>query len=68
MSKTLPIGYYPSLSDESLDAILLDQRPTTIEWMITPAEHAQHLDVESLIGTVARVSYSCYQYLTTEAG
>ncbi|GFZ50650.1 hypothetical protein JCM24511_08408 [Saitozyma sp. JCM 24511] len=46
---TLPIGYYPALSDESLDRILLDQSQYTVEWMITPKEHAMALDLKSLI-------------------
>jgi aspartyl-tRNA synthetase len=45
----LPIGYYPALSDESLDRILLDQSQYTVEWMITPQEHAKALDLQSLI-------------------
>lgn len=42
---TLPIGYYPTLDDASLDKILVDQRPSTVEWMVTPAKWAQGIDI-----------------------
>lgn len=42
---TLPIGYYPTFDDASLDKILLDQRPSTVEWMITPAKWAKDIDI-----------------------
>lgn len=46
--KTLPIGYYPTLADEDLDKILLDQSPSQVEFMITPAHQAKDLDIGSL--------------------
>ena len=46
--KTLPIGYYPTLADESLDKILLDQNPSHVEFMITPANLAKDLDIGSI--------------------
>ncbi|KAI9635996.1 uncharacterized protein MKK02DRAFT_44694 [Dioszegia hungarica] len=48
---TLPIGYYPTLSDESLDKILLDESQYTVEWMVTAGEYAKQVDIPSLIGT-----------------
>jgi aspartyl-tRNA synthetase len=46
--QTLPIGYYPTLADESLDKILLDQNPSHVEFMITPAHLAKNLDIGSI--------------------
>jgi aspartyl-tRNA synthetase len=46
--QTLPIGYYPTLADESLDKILLDQNPSHVEFMITPANLAKDLDIGSI--------------------
>jgi hypothetical protein len=46
--KTLPIGYYPTLADESLDKILLDQSPSQVEFMITPAKWAKDLDIGAI--------------------
>ncbi|WOO80187.1 Aspartate--tRNA ligase [Vanrija pseudolonga] len=54
---TLPIGYYPTLSDESLDKILVDERPSTVEWMITPAAIASGLDIPSFAETSQRIDY-----------
>lgn len=45
--QTLPIGYYPTLADEDLDKILLDQSPSQVEFMITPAKFAKDLDIGS---------------------
>jgi len=47
-TQTLPIGYYPTLADESLDKILLDQNPSHVEFMITPAHLAKNLDIGSI--------------------
>ncbi|RXK37660.1 aspartate-tRNA ligase [Tremella mesenterica] len=47
---TLPIGYYPTLSDCDIDRILLDESQYTVEWMITPAQQAEALDIASLVG------------------
>lgn len=47
-TQTLPIGYYPTLSDESLDKILLDQNPSHVEFMITPAALAKNLDIGAI--------------------
>ncbi|WWD22322.1 aspartate-tRNA ligase [Kwoniella shandongensis] len=54
---TLPIGYYPTLSDADLDKILLDQSPSTVEFMITPAEQAKGLDIASFAGNNAFIDY-----------
>lgn len=53
---TLPIGYYPTLSDESLDKILLDQSPSTVEWMVTPKKWADAIDVPKFAGENQMVS------------
>ena len=42
--ETLPIGYYPAMSDADLDKILVDESAYTVEWMITPAAHADSID------------------------
>ncbi|KAK8845377.1 hypothetical protein IAR55_006090 [Kwoniella newhampshirensis] len=54
---TLPIGYYPSLSDNDLDKILLDQSPYTVEFMITPAAQAKGLDIASFAGNNSFIDY-----------
>jgi hypothetical protein len=36
------------LADESLDKILLDQNPSHVEFMITPANLAKDLDIGSI--------------------
>ncbi|OXB34328.1 aspartate-tRNA ligase [Cryptococcus neoformans] len=54
---TLPIGYYPTLSDNSLDKILLDQNPYTVEWMVTPAAQAAGLDIPSIAGSNSFIDY-----------
>lgn len=56
--QTLPIGYYPTLSDASLDRILLDESQYTVEWMATTAEYARALDFDALIGSNNHVSMS----------
>ncbi|OCF33078.1 aspartate-tRNA ligase [Kwoniella heveanensis BCC8398] len=55
---TLPIGYYPSLSDGALDKILLDQSPSHVEFMITPADHAAGLDIPTIAKNSQYVSYA----------
>lgn len=45
---TLPIGYYPTMSDESLDKILMDESPSTVEWMVTPKAWADAVDVAKI--------------------
>ncbi|GMK58926.1 hypothetical protein CspeluHIS016_0603680 [Cutaneotrichosporon spelunceum] len=45
---TLPVGYYPTMSDEALDKILMDQSPSTVEWMITPKAWAESVDVSKV--------------------
>ncbi|KGB77211.3 hypothetical protein CNBG_3049 [Cryptococcus deuterogattii R265] len=54
---TLPIGYYPTLSDSSLDKVLLDQSPYTVEWMVTPAAQAAGLDISSIAASSSFVDY-----------
>ncbi|WVW81529.1 hypothetical protein I302_103524 [Kwoniella bestiolae CBS 10118] len=54
---TLPIGYYPTLSDASLDKILLDQSPSTVEFMIVPAHQAEGLDIPSLARSSQSIDY-----------
>ena len=46
--QTLPIGYYPALSDADIDKVLMDQSIYTVEWMITRAEDVKQLDLDSL--------------------
>ena len=48
-SQTLPIGYYPTLSDESLDKILVHKSQYTVEWMSIPAAQAKSLNAEALL-------------------
>ncbi|WVQ80443.1 aspartate-tRNA ligase [Cryptococcus sp. DSM 104549] len=54
---TLPIGYYPTLSDASLDKVLMDQNISTVEWMITPAAQAAGLDIPSLANSNQFIDY-----------
>ncbi|WVF66383.1 aspartate-tRNA ligase [Kwoniella sp. CBS 6097] len=54
---TLPIGYYPSLSDAALDKILLDQSPSHVEFMITPAAQAAGLDIPSIAKNSQFIDY-----------
>ncbi|WWC57851.1 aspartate-tRNA ligase [Kwoniella dejecticola CBS 10117] len=54
---TLPIGYYPTLSDASLDKVLLDQSPSTVEFMIVPARQAEGLDIPSLARSSQSIDY-----------
>lgn len=56
--QTLPIGYYPDLSDDDIDKILVDERPSTVEWMVTPAEWAKHLNVPDIREAFKDVSAS----------
>ncbi|ORY31921.1 hypothetical protein BCR39DRAFT_524611 [Naematelia encephala] len=46
---TLPIGYFPTLTEDTLDRILLDERLYTVEWMVTPAHLAKHIDPRQLL-------------------
>lgn len=55
--QTLPIGYYPTLSDDSLDKILLDESQYTVEWMITSGKYAKELDLKAMLATNSFVSY-----------
>lgn len=54
--QTLPIGYYPTLSDESLDKILMDKSQYTVEWMVTSGEYAKSLDIPALLSGNHHVS------------
>ncbi|KAJ9107139.1 hypothetical protein QFC19_002799 [Naganishia cerealis] len=45
---TLPIAYYPTLSDEDLDKLLADDKPDTVEYLVTSARDAKSLDLKSL--------------------
>lgn len=45
---TLPIGYYPTMSDASLDKILMDESPSTVEWMVTPKAWADAVDYKKI--------------------
>ncbi|WWC85555.1 aspartate-tRNA ligase [Kwoniella dendrophila CBS 6074] len=54
---TLPIGYYPTLSDAALDKILLDQSPSTVEYMIVPAHQAEGLDIPALARSSQSIDY-----------
>ncbi|CAD6589660.1 MAG: hypothetical protein TREMPRED_005467 [Tremellales sp. Tagirdzhanova-0007] len=46
---TLPIGYYPALSDADLDTILGNESEYTVEWMITPAAEVDGLEPAVLL-------------------
>jgi hypothetical protein len=46
--QTLPIAYYPALSDEDLDKLLADDKPDTVEFLITSARDVKSLNVNSL--------------------
>lgn len=63
LDQTLPIGYYPTLSDNSLDKILLDQNPYTVEWMVTPAAQAAGLDIPSIAGSNSFVCHPPISFL-----
>lgn len=65
LDQTLPIGYYPTLSDNSLDKILLDQNPYTVEWMVTPAAQAAGLDIPSIAGSNSFVCHPPHIFFTT---
>jgi aspartyl-tRNA synthetase len=58
---TLPIGYYPTLSDASLDKILMDENQSTVEWMVTPAQFANAMDVKTLAGDSQFVSSQVFE-------
>ncbi|KAJ9095328.1 hypothetical protein QFC21_005694 [Naganishia friedmannii] len=52
---TLPIAYYPALSDEDLDKLLADDKPDTIEYLVTSARDVKSLHVNSLIEDIPGV-------------
>ncbi|WVR03383.1 aspartate-tRNA ligase [Kwoniella sp. DSM 27419] len=54
---TLPIGYYASLSDAALDKVLLDQSPSHVEFMVTPAAQAAGLDIAQLASSSQFIDY-----------
>ncbi len=70
LDQTLPIGYYPTLSDDDLDRILLDQSISTVEYMITPAAQAKGLNPgpmvvnNSFVGPLVQLLL-LYAYLKT---
>lgn len=46
--QTLPIAYYPALSDADIDKLLADDKPDTVEFMITPKRDVAALQVDKL--------------------
>ncbi|ODO01924.1 aspartate-tRNA ligase [Cryptococcus wingfieldii CBS 7118] len=56
-SYCLPIGYYPHLSDPSIDKVLMDESPYQVEWMVTPAEQAKGIDIKTIAGDNAFIDY-----------
>lgn len=63
--QTLPIGYYPALSDDDLDTILGDEREYTVEWMITPAANVGGLDPATLLHNNPLVSLVACLFLNS---
>lgn len=55
--QTLPIAYYPALSDADIDKLLADDKPETVEFMITPAQDASLVDVKALAVDMNDVSH-----------
>jgi len=54
--QTLPISYYPPLSDASIDKLLADEKPDTVEFMITPKQDVQSIQVDKLAEEMQDVS------------
>ncbi|KAK4683653.1 aspartyl-tRNA synthetase, partial [Tremellales sp. Uapishka_1] len=54
---TLPLGYYPALSDSDLDTILLDESPSTVEFLVTPASQATAINPAELLSGNSSVDY-----------
>jgi hypothetical protein len=51
----LPIAYYPALSDEDLDKLLADDKPDTVEFLVTSAKDAKSLDFKTLTDDIPGV-------------
>ncbi|KAJ9111255.1 hypothetical protein QFC22_006555 [Naganishia vaughanmartiniae] len=45
---TLPIAYYPALSDDDLDKLLADDKPDTVEFLVTESRDVKSLNISSL--------------------
>jgi hypothetical protein len=52
----LPIAYYPALSDADIDKLLADDKPDTVEFMITPKQDVGSLQVDKLAEEMQDVS------------
>ncbi|GHJ89423.1 hypothetical protein NliqN6_5825 [Naganishia liquefaciens] len=64
---TLPIAYYPALSDEDLDKLLADDKPDTVEFLVTSAKDAKSLDLKTLtddIPGIEKIQISAGNVLT----
>jgi hypothetical protein len=54
--QTLPIAYYEALSDADIDKLLADDKPDTVEFLITPKKDASLIDVSKLSEEMVDVS------------
>jgi aspartyl-tRNA synthetase len=54
--QTLPISYYPPLSDASIDKLLADEKPDTVEFMITPKQDVASVHFDKLAEEMQDVS------------
>jgi len=54
--QTLPISYYPPLSDASIDKLLADEKPDTVEFMITSKQDAVSVQFDKLAEEMQDVS------------
>jgi aspartyl-tRNA synthetase len=54
----LPISYYPTLSDADIDKLLVDDKPDTVEFMITPKQDVASLQMDKLVEEMQDVSWS----------
>jgi aspartyl-tRNA synthetase len=52
----LPIAYYPALSDADIDKLLADDKPDTVEFMITPKQDVGSLQINKLAEEMQDVS------------
>ena len=54
--QTLPIAYYPTLSDADIDKLLADEKPDTVEFMITPKRDVGSVQMDKLAEEMHDVS------------
>ena len=53
----MPIAYYPALSDADIDKLLADDKPDTVEFMITPKQDVGSLQMDRLVEEMQDVSW-----------